>query len=218
MVRRRCWPWSGREEGARQREETRASEPIHRQSDSIHHKVHPRHRGIPSQIFTQSHLDDASRFVVGYGLFPEATSEHSVEVLKEAIRKHGKPASILTDRGIQFYAVEADDIIQPDIARVGGISEARKITAMASAFDIPITLHVGLSGPGCRAATLQLAPVLPRELVMNYEIYFLPNPLHTDIIDRPIERFSKGYLEVPSGPGLNLEINQKKMSRFLVKR
>ncbi len=56
-----------------------------------------------------AYLDDASRFVVGYGLFPEATSEHSVEVLKEAVKRHGKPASILTDRGIQFYAVEADD-------------------------------------------------------------------------------------------------------------
>jgi putative transposase len=56
-----------------------------------------------------AYLDDASRFIVGYGLFPEATSEHAVEVLKEAIGKHGKPASILTDRGVQFYAVEADD-------------------------------------------------------------------------------------------------------------
>ncbi|MDG6974176.1 MAG: transposase family protein [Nitrososphaerota archaeon] len=56
-----------------------------------------------------AYLDDASRFVVGWGLFPEATSEHSVEVLKEAVKRHGKPASILTDRGIQFYAVEADD-------------------------------------------------------------------------------------------------------------
>ena len=56
-----------------------------------------------------AYLDDASRFITGYGLFPEATSEHAVEVLKEAIREHGKPASILTDRGVQFYAVEADD-------------------------------------------------------------------------------------------------------------
>ncbi len=116
-----------------------------------------------------------------------------------------------------FMTQGAVDIIQPDIARVGGISEARKITATASAF-IPITFHVGLSGPGCRAASLQLAPVLPRALFMNYEIYFLPNPLHTDIVDRPIERFSKGYLEVPSGPGLNLEINQKRMSKLLVGR
>ncbi len=35
--------------------------------------------------------DDASRFIVGYGLFPEATSEHSLEVLKQAIGEHGKP-------------------------------------------------------------------------------------------------------------------------------
>src|SRR3989454_10387987 len=45
-----------------------------------------------------AYLDDASRFIVGYGVFPEATSEHAVEVLREAVRKHGKPASILTER------------------------------------------------------------------------------------------------------------------------
>ena len=56
-----------------------------------------------------AYLDDASRFVVGYGLFPEATSARSVEVLQKAIERYGRPASILSDRGIQFYAVEADD-------------------------------------------------------------------------------------------------------------
>ncbi len=56
-----------------------------------------------------AYLDDASRFIVGYGLFPEATSEHAVEVLKEAVRKHGRPASILTDRGTQFYASETEE-------------------------------------------------------------------------------------------------------------
>jgi putative transposase len=56
-----------------------------------------------------AYLDDASRFIVGYGLFQEATSEHSVEVLREAIKKHGKPASVLTDRGIQFYANESEE-------------------------------------------------------------------------------------------------------------
>ncbi len=56
-----------------------------------------------------AYLDDASRLIVGYGLFSEATSERSVEVLKAAIRKHGKPASVLTDRGIQFYASESEE-------------------------------------------------------------------------------------------------------------
>ena len=39
-------------------------------------------------------------------MFPKATSEHSIEVLKDAIRRHARPASILTDRGTQFYANE----------------------------------------------------------------------------------------------------------------
>lgn len=60
--------------------------------------------------------DDASRFIVGYGLFKNATSHNSVEVLKQAISRYGKPKSILSDRGIQFYAVEAE-------AREKGLTE-----------------------------------------------------------------------------------------------
>ena len=56
-----------------------------------------------------AYLDDASRLIVGSGLFSEATSDYSVEVLKEEIKTYGKPASILTDRGIQFYANEAEE-------------------------------------------------------------------------------------------------------------
>jgi putative transposase len=64
---------------------------------------------IPGKGWMIAYLDDASRFIVGYGLFPEATSQRSLDVLKQAIAKWGRPASILTDRGIQFYAEEAGD-------------------------------------------------------------------------------------------------------------
>ena len=59
--------------------------------------------------------DDASRKVVGYAVFTNATSELAVEVLEKAIAKWGKPASILSDRGSQFYAVESE-------ARVKGVT------------------------------------------------------------------------------------------------
>lgn len=110
----------------------------------------------------------------------------------------------------------AVDIVQPDIARVGGISEIKKIIAIASAFDIPITLHVGLSGAGCRAAALQVAPTIPQELFLNYEIYFLPNPLHTDILNSPIEKFEDGHLALPKQPGLSLDLDENKLTKFLV--
>ena len=72
----------------------------------------PRWRGMQLIVYE----DDASRFIVGYGLFREATSHHSVEVLKDAIARYGRPKSILSDRGIQFYAVEAE-------ARERGLTE-----------------------------------------------------------------------------------------------
>ena len=48
--------------------------------------------------------DDASRFVTGHGVFKHATTENALLVLEVAIKKHGKPAAILSDRGAQFYA------------------------------------------------------------------------------------------------------------------
>ena len=48
--------------------------------------------------------DYASRFVTGYGAFEHATTENALAVLEEAIKNHGKPASIMTDHGSQFYA------------------------------------------------------------------------------------------------------------------
>ena len=52
--------------------------------------------------------DDASRFVVGYGVFERATTENALAVLEEAVGRHGKPASIMTDRGSQFYATASE--------------------------------------------------------------------------------------------------------------
>jgi len=51
--------------------------------------------------------NDASRFIAGYGVYPTLTSPYSVDVLNVAIRKHGKPKSILSDHGTTFYAVES---------------------------------------------------------------------------------------------------------------
>ena len=47
---------------------------------------------------------DASRFVIRYGVFEHATTENALAVLEEAIKNHGKPTSITTDRRSQFYA------------------------------------------------------------------------------------------------------------------
>jgi len=52
--------------------------------------------------------DDASRLIVGYGVFHNPTAEHTLHVLKQAITKYGRPRELLTDRGPQFYANESE--------------------------------------------------------------------------------------------------------------
>ncbi len=49
-------------------------------------------------------LDDFSRFVVGFGLFENPTSRDVVAMFTEAIRLHGKPEAVYTDRGSPFMA------------------------------------------------------------------------------------------------------------------
>jgi len=48
-------------------------------------------------------IDDFSRFVVGHGLYKEVTAAHAIATLTDAIKRHGKPERVLTDRGREFH-------------------------------------------------------------------------------------------------------------------
>ena len=69
---------------------------------------HTDYKQLPDGRWFICYLDDASRFVTAWGAFPEATTENAIAVLEEAIARHGKPASIMTDHGSQFYANETE--------------------------------------------------------------------------------------------------------------
>ena len=66
------------------------------------------HGGMHDGRWFPCHGDDASRFVTGYGIFDNATTGNALGVLDGAIRNHGRPASIMTDHGVQFYANEKE--------------------------------------------------------------------------------------------------------------
>jgi len=66
----------------------------------------PRWKGLWLIVYE----DDSSRFIVGYGVYPTPTSKYSVNVLKKAIEKYGKPEEILSDHGTTFYTVESDEM------------------------------------------------------------------------------------------------------------
>ena len=56
------------------------------------------------RVYLMLVLDDHSRFIVGWGLFTEATMSHAISTIRGSIRRYGKPESLLTDRGMQFYS------------------------------------------------------------------------------------------------------------------
>lgn len=62
--------------------------------------------------FTQKQLsvyiDDRTRLITSFGLFNRATTGNSIVLLKSAIAEHGKPKSVMTDHGSQYYANKGD--------------------------------------------------------------------------------------------------------------
>jgi putative transposase len=53
-----------------------------------------------------SYIDDASRYIVGYGMFGSATTDNALQVLNESISDYGKPKQVMTDHGTQFCSDE----------------------------------------------------------------------------------------------------------------
>jgi L-alanine-DL-glutamate epimerase-like enolase superfamily enzyme len=101
----------------------------------------------------------------------------------------------------------AGDILQPSITKVGGITEFKKIAALAQAANLPIAPHSFYFGPGL-AATLHVAATWGGPMPVEF-----PTGEHeTSFLAHPIQAVD-GYVEVPSGPGLGVEINEEAIRR-----
>jgi len=102
------------------------------------------------------------------------------------------------------------DIIQPDPSHSGGITETRKIAAMAEAYDVALALHCPL-GPIALAANLQLDAVCYNAFIQEQSLgihYNANNDLLDYLTDRAPFAYENGYVAMPQGPGLGIEINQ----------
>ncbi len=115
----------------------------------------------------------------------------------------------------------AMDIIQPDTAAAGGLSECKKIADMAAAFGIRYVPHVWGTGIGL-AAALNLLAVLPHNpmrlmpLEPLLEFDRSEHPFRQAILKGPIEH-DRGVVAIPDGPGLGIEIDRSTLDRFAVR-
>jgi L-alanine-DL-glutamate epimerase-like enolase superfamily enzyme len=107
----------------------------------------------------------------------------------------------------ELIASSAADILQPSITKVGGISEFRKIAALAQSANLPIAPHSFYVGPGL-AATLHVAATLGGAMPVEF-----PTGEHeTPFLAKPIVA-RDGHVELPTGPGLGVDINEDALRR-----
>lgn len=113
-----------------------------------------------------------------------------------------------------FKSLLADgsvDIIQPDVSHAGGITEVKKIASMAEAYDIALAPHCPL-GPIALAACLQVDATSYNAFIQEQSLgihYNTSNDILDYIKDRSVFAYQNGYVAIPKGPGLGIEIDEE---------
>lgn len=103
------------------------------------------------------------------------------------------------------------DIIQPDLSHAGGITECKKIISMAEAYDVAAAPHCPL-GPIALAACLQVDATCHNAVLQEQSLgihYNVENDLLDYIVNKEAFAYENGYVKIPSGPGLGIEVDEK---------
>jgi galactonate dehydratase len=106
---------------------------------------------------------------------------------------------------------EIIDVVQPDTGRAGGLLQMKKIAAMAEAHYITFAPHDGSLGPVAEIAAAHLCSTLPNFLILEH--------LEDDVPQRyevmyPQPTIVDGYLTVPQGPGLGIDIDEDAIAKY----
>ncbi|SYW05534.1 galactonate dehydratase [Oenococcus oeni] len=113
----------------------------------------------------------------------------------------------------ELFNQGAIDIVQPDVAMCGGILEARKIAAMAEAYDMAAAPHAPY-GPVALAATLQLDACTPNVFIQEQSLGIHYNQ-GFDLLDfvknKEIFEYKNSYVQLPKGPGLGIDMDEDKI-------
>jgi D-arabinonate dehydratase len=107
----------------------------------------------------------------------------------------------------------AVDVVQPDVAWVGGFTEARRIAALAHAHHLLCAPHA-FSSAVLLQATLHFLAALPNGLWLEWDQN--PNPLRSELAREPLALDRDGTVRLPERPGLGLELEPSVVDRHRV--
>jgi L-alanine-DL-glutamate epimerase-like enolase superfamily enzyme len=103
------------------------------------------------------------------------------------------------------------DILQPSVAKAGGLTTLLAVSSLARAAGVPVIPHSFYFGPGL-AATYQFAATLPGESLVEFPLGRLAAPL----LREPI-RAEAGYVYLDGAPGLGVEVDTSVLDRYPVR-
>jgi D-galactarolactone cycloisomerase len=113
------------------------------------------------------------------------------------------------------------DIIQPDVVICGGVTELRRIGLMANAFGTTVNPHFWGTGISFAASLHVVATLPPTHPAVNTEPYVNEPVLEYDQTPHSLREhltppftLKDGFVPVPSGPGLGIEVDEKALRRF----
>jgi D-galactarolactone cycloisomerase len=146
----------------------------------------------------------------GYTLPPDNLADYVL--LRSNARLPIAGGEVLTRRQsfVPWIQKGAFDIVQPDVTKVGGISEERRIAWMAHDHGVQFVPHGWNTALGL-ASDLHLASACPGSDLVEY---LTGSPFIDDIVEVPWKLDSDGMLPVPSGPGLGISINLDKVEKY----
>jgi L-alanine-DL-glutamate epimerase-like enolase superfamily enzyme len=111
----------------------------------------------------------------------------------------------------ELISRRAVDIVQPDVIWTGGITETRKVAALAHAFHLPVIPHV-FSSAVASIANMHLIASLPNGGLLEFDQN--PNPLRSDLLEEPLTVDGNGRLRLPDGPGLGVRLSESALQKY----
>jgi L-alanine-DL-glutamate epimerase-like enolase superfamily enzyme len=122
----------------------------------------------------------------------------------------GENASTLMDFQHLFEA-KAVDFVQPSPAKMGGLTELRKVYALASAHNVTVMVHTFYDGPGLLASVHASAALGGPGALVEWRYFDLEAQLYGDAIVP-----KNGMIAVPQAPGLGLEPDSDVLREYRV--
>jgi D-galactarolactone cycloisomerase len=103
------------------------------------------------------------------------------------------------------------DIVQPDVARIGGFTAAMRLGALVHAHNVRYAPHTGFSCGVAQLASLHLAAAVPN--LWRTELMWISNPL-AEIFTEPLPQPKDGMVSLPTKPGMGLTLDKKKLAKY----